>query len=107
MAAPDADLWWEAMMSDIAGKQQNGPRGAWDLVDKAVADKEHRRPLKGKWVYKYKYEPDGYTVKTRKARWVGCGYAQQENVDYTETFASTIRAVTVRLVLAEAAELDS
>ena len=41
-----------------------------------------------------------------KARWVGCGYAQRENVDYGETFASTIRAVTVRLVFAEACARD-
>ena len=101
-----AEQWIEAMRKDISGKAMNGPRGAWDLVDESVAAKMGRKPLKGKWVFKIKYQPDGYTIAKFKARWVGCGYAQLEHVDYGETFASTIRAVTVRIVLAEAAARD-
>ena len=106
MNCPHAEQWMEAMKDDIKGKKENGPLGAWTLVDAEDVHKKGRRPLKGKWVYKIKYEADGYTIKKLKARWVGCGYAQLERVDYNETFASTIRAVTVRIVLAEAAAKD-
>jgi hypothetical protein len=106
MSREDAPKWLEACKSDIAGKLANGKRGAWDLVDMVIAINAGRKPLKGKWVFKVKYESDGFTVKEYKARWVACGYTQIKDIDYKETFASTIRAVTVRLLLAEAAELD-
>ena len=101
-----AKQWIDAMIADIKGKKENGPRGAWDLVPMEEARKLGRTPLKGKWVYKIKYEPDGYTILKFKARWVGCGFAQQAKIDYGETFASTIRAVTVRILFAEAAACD-
>jgi hypothetical protein len=105
MASIHAKQWLEAMKDDIKGKKENGPRGAWTLVDAESVHRLGRRPLKGKWVYKIKYQADGYTILKWKARWVGCGYAQSQD-DYKETFASTIRAVTVRIVLAEAAHHD-
>lgn len=101
-----ASQWKLAMRDDLQGKRQNGPNGAWTLVDASVPAKLGRTPLKGKWVFKIKYEVDGYTINKFKARWVGCGYAQRDGVDYNETFASTIRAVTVRILLATAAHLD-
>jgi hypothetical protein len=101
-----AEQWKRAMLEDLQGKRQNGPNGAWTLVDLAVAEKLGRKPLKGKWIYKIKYEPDGYTIAKFKARWVGCGFAQREHIDYNETFASTIRAITVRIVFGVAAKLD-
>ena len=106
MASEHSAYWLRAMQDELKGKAQNGPHGAWSLVDLTTALKLGRQPLKGKWVYKVKYEADGYTVDKFKARWVGCGYAQREHIDYNETFASTIRAVTVRILLAAAAELD-
>jgi hypothetical protein len=106
ISGPHAEQWKRAMLEDLQGKRQNGPNGAWTLVDQAVADKLGRKPLKGKWIYKIKYEPDGYTIAKFKARWVGCGFAQREHIDYNETFASTIRAITVRIVFGVAAKLD-
>ena len=106
MSGEYAEHWLAAMQDDLKGKSENGPNGAWTLVDLAQAAKLGRTPLKGKWVFKIKYAADGYTINKFKARWVGCGYAQREHIDYNETFASTIRAVTVRIVLAAAADLD-
>jgi hypothetical protein len=77
----------------------------WTVVDRSVATNENRRPLKVKWVYDLKL--DVTTKKLRyKARIVGCGYAQIEGIDYQQTFASTIRAVTIRLFFAEVATRD-
>lgn len=101
-----AEQWRLAMIDDLKGKRENGPNGASTLVDASVPAKLGRTPLKGKWVFKIKYEPDGYTISKFKARWVGCGYAQREHIDYNETFASTIRAVTVRILLATTAHYD-
>ena len=98
--------WLDACKEDMAGKARNGPNGWMTLVDLDECVKAGRTPLKGKWVFTVKYEKDGFTVKRFKARWVGCGYAQIDKIDYNETFASTIRAVTVRLLLSEIAARD-
>ena len=106
MASEHASFWHTAMIEDLEGKAKNGPNGAWDEVDLEECLKQGRKPIKGKWVFTVKYESDGKTVKRFKARWVGCGYSQQEHIDYNETFASTIRATTVRVLIAEAAKND-
>ena len=59
--------------------------------------------MKVKWVYDLTFTQ---VPPLFKARLVGCGYAQEEGIDYQQTFASTIRAVTVRLFFAEVAALD-
>ena len=61
-----------------------------------------------KWVYDLKFKTEGgiEMIDRFKARLVGCGYAQREGEDYQKTFASTIRAVTVRLFFAEVAHRD-
>ena len=99
------DQWMAAMKDDIKGKLENGPNGAWTLVNLEEMHASNRKALKGKWVYKVKYNLDK-TVQEFKARWVGCGYAQIEGVDYDETFASTLRGVTVRLLMAEACRME-
>ena len=50
-------------------------------------------------MFKVKYKSDG-TVDRFKARWVGCGYSQQEGRDYADTYASTLRATSFRLIIA-------
>ena len=64
-----------------------------------------RKPMKGKWVYKVKYNPDG-SVERFKARWVACGYSQVPGVDFTETFCGTLRHESSRIFLALANEAD-
>jgi hypothetical protein len=58
-----------------------------------------RKPLKGRWVFKTKFDSAGKAVRF-KARWVVKGYLQQEGVDYFETFASVVRFTTFKIVMA-------
>ena len=58
-----------------------------------------RKPTKGKWVYKIKYNRDG-TIDRFKSRFVVCGYSQREGIDYDQAFSSTLRAASFRLLMA-------
>lgn len=54
-----------------------------------------------KWVFRVKYQIDG-GVETLKACLVAKGYAQQERLDYTETFSLVLKPLIVRLILSMA-----
>lgn len=56
------------------------------------------------WVYRTKYNGDG-TVQKYKTRLVAKRYAQQEGVDFEETFSPIARSKTVRAFLVVAAQL--
>jgi hypothetical protein len=58
-----------------------------------------------KWVYRIKHKADG-SVERFKARLVAKGFAQRPGIDYFETFASTMRHATIRVILALAAIED-
>ena len=64
-----------------------------------------RKVLRGKWVYKLKRGPNGEIVRW-KARWVVCGFEQQEGIDYNETFASVVKPMSYKAMFAIAAALD-
>lgn len=100
MASKHAKQWSEAMAEEVQGKMSANK--AWDLISRGKVP-AGRRVLRGKWVFDVKYHEDG-TVKRFKARWVGCGYAQKEGVDYELTYASTLRATSFRLLMAVAAQ---
>ena len=68
---------------------------AWSVV---------RRPpgahvLKSRWVFTVKYEDDG-SIKVVKARFVACGYSQEEGSDYDKIFAATLPGVSFRILMA-------
>ena len=92
--------WKEAMIEEIKGKYETNE--AWEYVDKLPPG---RKAMKGKWVFKVEYNGDG-SVKRFKARWVACGYTQVPGVDFNETYASTLRAESLRIFLASAAACD-
>ena len=71
----------------------------WDLVDLPTG----KTPIGLKWIFKTKFFVDG-SVQRHKDRLVVKGYAQQQGIDYEETFAPVARFETVRVVLALAAQ---
>ena len=52
-----------------------------------------------KWVFTLKFNADG-TLERFKARLVARGFTQQYGVDYTETFAPTVRMASLRAFMA-------
>lgn len=55
--------------------------------------------ISSKWVFTIKFNPDG-SLERFKARLVARGFSQQYGVDYTETFAPTVRMATLRAFFA-------
>ncbi|KAJ9542648.1 hypothetical protein OSB04_029154 [Centaurea solstitialis] len=96
--AVESEEWKEAMNEEILVIRKNN---TWELVDLP----EGKNVTKLKWVYHTKYRADG-TIQKHKARLVAKGYAQEEGVDFGETFSPVARFETVRTFLALAAQLQ-
>ena len=88
--------WNQAMVDEYQAVQDNN---TWQLVDCP----QHVKPIGCKWVYRIKYKKNG-DIDKYKARLVAKGFAQQEGIDYEETFAPTAKWNTIRLTLALAAQ---
>ncbi|GKA75114.1 retrovirus-related pol polyprotein from transposon TNT 1-94 [Tanacetum coccineum] len=69
----------------------------WELVDKPFG----KNVIKIKWLWKNKKDED-QTVIHNKARLVAKGYAQEEGIDFEESFASVARLEAVRIFVAYA-----
>ena len=61
--------------------------------------------LGSRWVYKTKRDPSG-VVQRHKARIVAQGFKERPGIDFHETFSSTVKSTSVRLLLALVAYLD-
>ncbi|GJV14133.1 retrovirus-related pol polyprotein from transposon TNT 1-94 [Tanacetum coccineum] len=70
----------------------------WELVDKPFG----KNVIKLKWLWKNKKDED-QTVIRNKARIVAKGYAQEEGIDFEESFAPVARLEAVRIFVAYAA----
>ncbi|GJR56163.1 retrovirus-related pol polyprotein from transposon TNT 1-94 [Tanacetum coccineum] len=70
----------------------------WELIDKPFG----KNVIKLKWLWKNKKDED-QTIIRNKARLVAKGYAQEEGIDFEESFAPVARLEAVRIFVAYAA----
>ena len=75
---------WEAAIHDELGSLN--ANGTWRLEDLPYG----RKAITSKWIFKVKKHPDG-SLDRFKARIVTRGFTQRYGIDYTETFAPTVR----------------
>ncbi|GJY76169.1 retrovirus-related pol polyprotein from transposon TNT 1-94 [Tanacetum coccineum] len=90
--------WIEAMQDEL---HQFDRLKVWELVDKPFG----KMIIKLKWLWKNKKDED-QTVIRNKARLVAKGYAQEEGVDFEESFAPVARLEAVRIFVATAAHKE-
>ncbi|GKC83485.1 retrovirus-related pol polyprotein from transposon TNT 1-94 [Tanacetum coccineum] len=83
--------WIEAMQDEL---HQFDRLKVWELVDKPFG----KMIIKLKWLWKNKKDED-QTVIRNKARLVAKGYAQEEGIDFEESFAPVARLEAVRIFL--------
>ncbi|GKA64640.1 retrovirus-related pol polyprotein from transposon TNT 1-94 [Tanacetum coccineum] len=84
--------WIEAMQEEL---HQFDRLQVWKLVDKPFG----KTVIKLKWLWKNKKDED-QTVIRNKARLVAKGYAQEEGIDFEESFAPVARLEAVQIFIA-------
>ncbi|GJR81721.1 retrovirus-related pol polyprotein from transposon TNT 1-94 [Tanacetum coccineum] len=87
--------WIEAVQEEL---HQFDRLQVWELVDKPFG----KNVIKLKWLWKNKKDED-QTVIRNKARLVAKGYAQEEGIDFEESFAPVARLEAIRIFVAYAA----
>nr|GEV38358.1 retrovirus-related Pol polyprotein from transposon TNT 1-94 [Tanacetum cinerariifolium] len=93
--AMDDSPWINAMQKEL---HQFDRVKVWELVDKPFG----KHVIKLKWLWKNKKDEE-QTVIHNKARLVAKGYAQEEGIDFKESFAPVARLETIRIFVAYAA----
>ncbi|KFY97995.1 hypothetical protein V500_01823 [Pseudogymnoascus sp. VKM F-4518 (FW-2643)] len=90
--SPEAKQWLAAMQDEYHSLIENS---TWEVVDLP----QGRRPLSTRWVFKRKMGPSG-TILKHKARFVACGFEQQQGVDFDETYASVVKPPSYKFFFA-------
>ncbi|GJX58877.1 retrovirus-related pol polyprotein from transposon TNT 1-94 [Tanacetum coccineum] len=85
--------WIEAMQEEL---HQFDRLQVWELVDKPFG----KNVIKLKWLWKNKKDED-QTVIRNKARLVAKGYAQEEGIDFEESFAPVARLEAEEVYVAQ------
>ena len=98
MAAPDRELWLQAMHAEMASLLSNC---TWTLEQTPPGIKT----ISAKWVFKLKLDSNG-NIERYKARLVAKGFMQREGVDFNEVFAPVSKHTTLRVLLSLVASLD-
>jgi hypothetical protein len=89
---PESDQWKQALKEEL---DQIEKLGTWEFVE--APDNANIIPCR--WVLRRKRNAQG-EISRYKARLVAKGFRQQFGVDYTDTFAPTVRPATLRILLA-------
>ncbi|GJZ98897.1 retrovirus-related pol polyprotein from transposon TNT 1-94 [Tanacetum coccineum] len=84
--------WIETMQEEL---HQFDRLQVWELIDKPF----NKNVIKLKWLWKNKKDED-QTVICNKARLVAKGYAQEEGIDFKESFAPDARLEAFRIFVA-------
>jgi elongation factor P hydroxylase len=91
MASPEADDWRAAIKSELDAMAR---LDVWEVV----LTPTNRALLGTVWVFRKKFDAHGNLVKF-KARLCAQGSAQQEGIDFNETYAPTGRSAALRTAL--------
>ena len=95
---PDQVHWRKAINAELESMRLRG-------VFQAAILPKGQQAIGTKWVFKIKRNSDG-TIARYKARLVARGFTQEHGIDYTETFAPTVKFSTIRVILTLAAYHD-
>eukprot|EP00253_Pinus_taeda_P034331 PITA_34331 len=90
--ACEDECWIKAMDEEFEQIERNN---TWELVPRP----KDKNVIGTKWVFKNKLNENGEVIRN-KARLVCKGYAQQEGIDFEETFAPVARLEAIRMFLA-------
>lgn len=86
------ECWVKEMDEELEHIEKNN---TWELVPRP----KDKNVIGTKWVFKNKLNENGEVIRN-KARLVCKGYAQQEGIDFEETFAPVARLEAIRMFLA-------
>jgi hypothetical protein len=91
-------LWEQAIKEEL---EMLKTTGTWELTERPP----NVNVVGSKWVFRAKKDAAGNVV-CYKARLVAQGFSQVPGVDYFDTFAPIVRLISIRSILAIAANLD-
>jgi len=99
IAHPDADVWCAAMDREMASLKERN-------VFKLMVLPSGWKAIGTRWVYAYKYHPDGSIIRGKeKARLVAQGFSQCPE-DYGDTYSPVAKMASICVVLTFTASQD-
>ena len=95
MKSKEKERWIESMNKEHTDLLKHD---TWEAIPRNKVP-ANRKITKSKWVYKVKLNRDG-SIERFKSRFVVCGYSQVKGVDFEHSFSATMRATSLRTLIA-------